>query len=534
LISLQKKTQDFVAMRNKRLILLVAGLVLLSAHRVVSAEAKDQETRDCPDFCVNKNGTVPFGPRAPSTAKARPNILFFVADNWAYPHAGILGDRTVKTPAFDKLAREGVWFTNVFNASPVCSPARASILTGRPPHQLGEAGNLWGGFPSSLHVFPNMLEESGYNVGFCGKPWAPGKYKEYGWRRNPVGPEFKSFDQFLGVRDKNKPFFFWIGNADTATRDAFRGWNYDQDAVQGIDPTGIVVPKQLPDTPEIRRDIQAYYGGVHKLDAALGQAVESLGKAGLLDDTVVVCTSDNGWQMPRGLANCYDPGSRVPLAIRWGNHLQAGRRVDDFISGTDFTATFLELAGLKPTAEMTSRSFLDLLLGKKSAGRRDAVFIERERHANVRRGNLSYPMRAIRTEHYLYIRNLRPDRWPAGDPKVYFDVGDYGDVDACDAKDFLIANMEKPEFKLYSALIFGKRLAEELYDLDKDPYQIVNVAGHAEYAGAQRDLRARLDRWMKETSDSRVDPAYGAWDTYPYYAPGVLGGKKDAEPYAPR
>ena len=364
------------------------------------------------------------GSQTPSATAGKPNILFFLADNWAYPHASILGDRTVLTPAFDCLAREGVLFTHVFNASPVCSPARASILTGRPPHQLGEAGNLWGGFPSTLRVFTGMLQESGYSVGFSGKPWAPGRYKEYGWAENPVGKEFKSFDDFLAARDARQPFFYWIGNADTSLRDAFKGWCYDADALAGLDPASVVVPPQLPDTPEIRRDVLAYYGGVRKLDKALGQAVESLKKAGLFDETVVVCTSDNGWQMPRGLANCYDAGSRVPLAIRWGNHLQHGRRVDEFVSGTDFTATFLELAGLRPTAEMTSKSFLDLLLGKPSATKRDAAFIERERHANVRRGNLSYPMRAMRTKQFLCIRNLRPNRWPAGDPQVYFDVGD--------------------------------------------------------------------------------------------------------------
>ncbi|MFD0893996.1 sulfatase [Luteolibacter ambystomatis] len=471
---------------------------------------------------------------APAGIKARPNMLFFIADNWAFPHAGILGDKTAETPAFDRLAREGVLFTHVFNASPICSPTRASILTGRPPHQLGEAGNLWGGFPGSLKVFTRMLEDAGYEVGFCGKPWAPGRYKPYGWSMNPVGREYKSFTDFLAVRDPAKPFFFWIGNVDTALRDAFQGWNYDEESVKGIDASGIVVPPQLPDTPEIRRDIQAYYGGVRKMDRALAGSVGALDQARLLDETVVVCTSDNGWQMPRGLANCYDAGSRVPLAVRWGSHLKAGRRVDDFISGTDFTATFLELAGLSPTAEMTSRSFVDLLLGRQGGKARDAAFIERERHANVRRGNLSYPMRAIRTERFLYIRNLRPDRWPAGDPQVYFDVGDYGDVDASAAKNFLQANIGKPGFQRYDRMIFEKRPEEELYDLVTDPAQVVNVAGQERYAAAQQDLRNRLDRWMRETSDPRIDPSCDPWDHYPYYAPGVLNGKKAAEPYAPR
>ncbi len=224
--------------------------------------------------------------------------------------------------------------------------------------------------------------------------------------------------------------------------------------------------------------------------------------------------------MPRGLANCYDTGCRVPLAIRWGSRLQAGRKSDEFIDLTDFALTILDLAGLKPLPEMTAHSFADVLLGKPSATPRDCVFLERERHANVRRGDLGYPMRAIRTREFLYIRNVRPDRWPAGDPQLYWAVGDYGDVDQTPAKEFILQHADEPEIRKYFALSFAKRPAEELYDLRKDPAQLTNVAALADYAGTKRQLGERLDRWMRDTADPRVDPSYDGFDKYPYF-----GGK---------
>jgi len=179
------------------------------------------------------------------------------------------------------------------------------------------------------------------------------------------------------------------------------------------------------------------------------------------------------------------------------------------------------MAGLYPWPEMTGRSFVDVLTGKASARARDHVFLERERHANVRRGDLSYPIRAIRTRDYLYIRNLRPNRWPAGDPKVYLAVGDYGDVDPSRTKAHLLAHRDDPAVKRVFALSFGKRPAEELYDLRTDPDQLVNVADAAAHTAVKQQLGAQIDRWMKDTNDPRVDPSYDGFDKYPYFGGGL-------------
>jgi arylsulfatase A-like enzyme len=453
---------------------------------------------------------------APTAAPARPNILLILADNWRYPHAGALGDPLARTPAFDRVAREGVVFTHTFNPVPSCSPTRSCLLTGKIAHQLGERASLWSAFPRDTPIVTQLLREAGYAIGYSGKPWAPGNVEISGWKENPVGPKFASFADFDARRPAGAPFFFWLGNTDTATKGG--RLPYLADAQAKLDATQLVIPPELPDCPEVRQDLLNYYGGVMKLDEEATRALAVLEKSGQLDDTVIIYTSDNGWQLPRGLANCYDAGSRVPLAIRWGKNLAAGRRVDAFINVADLGPTFLELAGLRPPAEMTMRSFKNLLLGQPDATPRDAVFMERERHADVRKDHLSYPIRAIRTKEFLYLRNLRPDRWPAGDPDVFFLHGrPFGDVDTTLVKDVLLARQNDPAFAKFTALIFGKRPAEELYDLAKDPHQLTNIAAQPAYATALAQLRGRVDRWMRDTADPRVDPAYDGWDQFPYY-----------------
>jgi arylsulfatase A-like enzyme len=401
--------------------------------------------------CLGLTAAVP-------AADERPSFLLAIGDNWAWPHAGALADPAVRTPAFDRIAREGVLFTHAFCPVPSCSPTRSSLLTGRAAHQLEDAASLWSAFPRKFRVFTELLRDAGYEVGFTGKGWSPGRFKESGWEENPVGRQFASFEEFMARRDPAKPFFFWLGNVDTA----LHKWRHEPDGWAGIDPARVVVPPMLPDAPEVRASILAYYGGVERMDRACGDAIAQIEKASALDRTVVVYTSDNGWQMPRGLANCHDTGTRIPLAVRWGAKLAAGRKADDFVSLTDLAPTFLELAGLKPPPEMTGRSFADVLLGRPSAVVRDHVFVERERHANVRRGNLSYPVRGVRTRDFLYLRNLRPDRWPAGDPERFFAVGDFGDVDNSKAKEFILAHRDDAAAKKFFELSFAKRPAEEL------------------------------------------------------------------------
>jgi N-sulfoglucosamine sulfohydrolase len=203
--------------------------------------------------------------------------------------------------------------------------------------------------------------------------------------------------------------------------------------------------------------------------------------------------------------------------VRWPARVKGGRVLGDFISLTDLAPTFMEAAGLSPLREMTGRSFIGLLTGREKPGGRNRAFVERERHANVRKGDLGYPSRGIRTQEHLYIRNFRPDRWPAGDPELYFAVGPYGDCDGSPTKEFILAHRSDTRYAKYYDLCFTRRPAEELYDLGRDPHQMTNVAGKAGYEGVRQRLRSELDRWMKDTADPRATSDDDRWDKYPYF-----------------
>jgi len=279
------------------------------------------------------------------------------------------------------------------------------------------------------------------------------------------------------------------------------------------------VPPFWPDTPEVRSDILDYYKEVMDYDAEVAELLETLDKTGLVENTLVVVTSDNGMPFPRAKCNMYDAGTHMPLAIRWPARIKSGWKTEEFINAVDFAPTFLEAAGLKPLPEMTGRSFLDLLTTGISGGR-DRAFCERERHTDRREGRKSYPMRAVRTKKFLYIRNLRPDLWPAGDPQhdapepIY--GGGFSDIDSSPTKSAILERRDDPKFKRFFELACAKRPEEELYDLKKDPWQIENVADNPDYADAKRRMRAMLDEWMESTADPRAKGETDFWDKCPY------------------
>ena len=453
-----------------------------------------------------------------ASATNRPNILLCIADDWSWPHASAGGDPVVKTPTFDRVAREGVLFTHAFSAAPSCTPSRAALLTGQAPHRLVEGGNLHGFLPKNFPVYPELLENAGYTVGVTRKGWGPGNFQAGGRTRNPAGPNFGNFQAFLKTVPADKPFCFWFGS-----QDPHRPYEKGSGLAAGMNPRDVVVPAYLPDTPEVRSDILDYYFEVQRFDREVGELLQALEKSGRATNTLVVITADNGWPFPRSKANLYDSGTRQPLAVRWPAKFKGGNRNDAFVNLADLAPTFLEAAGLKPLPEMTGQSLLPLLEGRSQAGR-EMVFVERERHANVRAGDLSYPARAIRTKEFLYIRNVRPDRWPAGDPEMWKAVGPFGDCDGSPSKEFILEHRDQPEFKKFFKLSFAKRQPEELYDVIKDPHQITNLAYRWEYRDRKKRLEIALVRWLEETQDPRITVDDERWDRYPYF-----GGPPAAE-----
>jgi N-sulfoglucosamine sulfohydrolase len=449
---------------------------------------------------------------AAALAQPQPNILFCIADDWSWPHASAYGDAVVKTPHFDRVAREGALFRNAFCASPSCSPSRAAILTGRAPHQLDEGGNLWGFLPSRFETFPDALQRAGYFIGLQGKGWGPGSVPAAGRTRNPAGPSFKSLEAFLQARPEGKPFCFWFGSTDP-----HRPYVRDAGAGSGLKADNVRVPLFWPDAPAVRGDVLDYAFEVERFDRDVGALIKLLEDRGELSNTVVIITSDNGMPFPRCKANLYEMGTHLPLAVRWPAKIKPGTVIESFVNLQDIAPTVLEIAGLPAPKEIPGRSLVPLFAGAEPDGARTMVFVERERHANVRKGDLSYPARAVRTKDFLYIRNLRPERWPAGDPEMWKAVGEFGDCDAGVVKDFILKRRDEPPMKGYFNLCFDLRPAEELYDVRNDPGQTNNVAGAAKFAAVQKQLRAELDAWMKRTSDPRLDPNDDRFDKAPYF-----------------
>ena len=457
-------------------------------------------------FCTRKNDTT----------EIQPNFLLLMSDNQSWNHLGCYGDPVVHTPEIDKLATMGVRFTNAYCAAPSCTPARAAMLTGQEIWRLDEGANLWGILPSKFQVYTRLLEDAGYLVGMEGKGWGPGNFKDGGWDKNPGGQKYDSFEEFLGKRESGQPFCYWFSSRDPHRPYKSHGNEKDPERLKKV-----VVPPYLPDNNEVRSDMLDYYSEIENFDKDVGSFITQLEHSGQLDSTLIVVCSDNGWQMPRGLANLYDFGTRIPMIISMPSRFEGERVVDDFISLNDLAPTFLDFAGIQVPEEMTANSLSNLLLSNRSGQvepARDHVFSARERHAYVRRNGGGFGGRSIRTNNFLYIRNYEPENWPAGDPPLF------GDVDAhmlhypSPTKIFILENRDEAQFENYFRLAFDLRPKEEFYDVKKDPFQMNNVADNDEYADDINVLRKQLDNYLIETKDPRVVGGEMKWIGAKYYA----------------
>ena len=454
--------------------------------------------------------------------KHRPNILFIVFDDWSRAHAGAYGCDWVKTPNFDRLAREGVLFQNAFTSNPKCAPSRASMLTGRNSWQLKEGVSHWGIFPSGFETYPDLLERAGYVVGCTGKGWAPGDFKDAGRTRNPAGPAFDdrkqeviasginkndypgNFGGFLKQRDQRKPFCFWMG-----FHEPHRKYEPGSGLRLGKKSEDVKVPAFLPDNKIVRSDLLDYAVEVEWADTQVGRALKMLEDSGELDQTLVVVTSDQGMPFPYVKGQVYEDAFRLPLVMRWPAIIKPGRVVDDFVNVRDFAPTYLELAGLKPNPQMTGKSLVKILRSKKSGWieHRDVMLVGKERHDLGRPHDQGFPVRALRTKDFLYVHNFHPERWPVGNPEANFPNCDDGPT----------KELIKVLGGYYYELCFGKRLPDELYDIRHDPECVNNLANDLFYSGKLAEMRCEMMRLLKQEEDPRALGKAEVIETYPYF-----------------
>jgi N-sulfoglucosamine sulfohydrolase len=468
-------------------------------------------------------GLVIFDKKPPPHSIERPNFLLVITDDQSWIHTSYAGYPAVKTPNFDRIANEGIYFNNAYASAPTCTASRSAILTGQHFWRLGSAGQLWGEFPPTLTTYQNILEKNGYKVGYTGKGWGPGKsllgnpagHDFNAIKRKNVDPAYSQNDHvenlklFLKEKKADQPFSFWISPTEP-----HRSYVPNVGVNSGeINMKKLIVPPFLPDEPKTRNDVADYLYEIQYFDRELGRIFAVLEQAGELNNTVIVYTSDNGMPFPRAKSTNYEYGTHVPFAVRWGDGITEHQDVTDFLSLTDLAPTFLDLAGITPPQDMTGKSFRQQLFAKKS-GRidkeRNAAYSGFERHiGSARLENRGYPSRAIHTDKYLFIQNLAPDRWPAGRPPGFADI-DNGSP----SKNLLI--QQKDQYPLLWELATGKRPAEELYAIERDPAQMNNIAADPEYHSLVNPLKQRLLDEMQKTGDPWTSDNGLIFDSYIY------------------
>ena len=424
-----------------------------------------------------------------------------MADDWSWPHAGALGDKTVKTPTFDRMVNEGVLFERAFVSSPSCTPSRMAIATGQWHWRLGEAQNLGGSLAKEVPTYADLLAKTGYHTGFSRKGASPSKHTYRG--TDPFGQRFKDFEAFLSARKKDTPFCFWYGSGAP-----HRPYFLNSGKTSGLNTENLVLPPGLPDHSIVRNDLLDYYATVQVFDLEASTILDLLKKAGELENSLIVMSGDNGMPFPRAKATLYDTGTRVPLVVRWGKQIKGGRKVIDFVSLCDLAPTFLEAAGVAPPKAMTGRSLFAQFKSQRSGhikASRDHVLTGMSRHC------FPYPRKALRTDRYLYVQNKNPENWVTGRRKGPPQTFDFSrrhwpkgaeafcfNVDPSPTKQYMLTHPDNPLVRSCWGQAFGPYPREELYDLKKDPGQLHNLVQAQKYSDALRALRSRMDYlWAK-------------------------------------
>ena len=428
-------------------------------------------------------------------ADRRPNFVFIIGDDISGEDIGCYGNPGIRTPNIDRLAGEGLRFTNAYLTASSCSPSRASIITSRYPHNLETASELHGFFPAGVPMFPKLLRDAGYYTVQSGKShFGPdtdhlngpavaafdrGGDGERGESSGGRGGENRWLDRLRG-RPKDQPFFMWF-----ASHDAHRPW--DADSFEGINrPADVRVPPYLADTPETRVDLAHHYDEITRLDHYVGEVVRELRQQNVLDETVIIVMADNGRPFPHSKTQLYEDSLKPPLIIRWPLGVPRPAQVDALVSSIDIGPTVLELAGVPPPPTFQGVSLVPLLRDPK-AKVRDFVFAEHNWH------NFPAHVRMVRLGNYVYLRNAWPHLMLPGASDTFYNP----------SADALRAWRAQGRLTPLQANVFLQpRPHEEFFDLAADPGQETNLAGAPQPPAALAKLRAVLTRWTEETGDT--------------------------------
>lgn len=416
----------------------------------------------------------------------RPNLILIIADDVSASDLGCYGNPDVRTPNLDRLAGAGMRWSQAYLTTSQCSPTRASVISGRYPHNTG-APELHLPMPEGQLLFPRVLQEAGYYTGAAGK-WHLGPYPKVAFDvvqpragKDPGGEAM--WLPMLRDRPKDQPFFFWL-----ASSDAHRAWQKDP-AAEPHDPATLSLPSPLVDTPETRQDLASYYDELARLDRYVGEVVAELERQGVLDNTLVLFMADNGRPFPRAKRWLVDEGIRTPFIAHWPAGLGAkGAVCDGLVSVLDIAPTLLGLAGVEVPDECQGRSFAPQLRDPK-AKICDMVFAERNWHCEYAHERL------VRRGDYVYLRNAAPDlpHFAA----INLHVGYPAFVDLVELR-----RSGEPMSPEQRDVFLMPRPSEQLFDLREDPTQVRNLIEDPGHGAVAVELRELMDRWQQETGDS--------------------------------
>lgn len=424
----------------------------------------------------------------------KPNIIVFIADDVGWNDLGCYGNAAVQTPHIDRMASEGIRFTNVYLTSSSCSPSRTSILSGRYPHNTGSA-ELHTPLPPGVSIFPELLKKAGYYTAQAGK-WHLGEAARRGFdsihdneKQNENGGEGMWINS-LRERPGGKPFFMWF-----AAMDAHRGWGSNQFSGRN-DPEKIITPPWLANTASTRDDLAKYYDEITRFDYYIGQVEEELERQGALNNTILIVMSDNGSPFPRSKTRVYDSGMKTPFIVKWKRGIsKPGAISNSLISVVDLAPTLLQLAGVEILPSYQGKSFTQVLRDPPSDFR-NFVFSEHNWH------DYEALERMVRTKDYLYVLNLRPS------------LPNQGPADSNSSPTFEDLKNIRDAGRLTAAqadVFMSPRPAEELYNCITDPLQLVNIASLPEYQATLEKLRRILQQWRSETADTTPSHLTGDW-----------------------
>lgn len=449
---------------------------------------------------------------SPRASVPQRNVLLLVSDDQGRDMLGCYGNPVIRTTNQDRFAAEGVRFTNAFATVASCSPSRAVLLTGLHNHTSGQYG-----LAHAIHNFstfedirslPRLLKEQGYRTGLIGKLHVkpesvyPFDYAaDSGWQvERDVAAMARQARDFFAAKNE-RPFFLLVGYGDphregqglgNSGRNEWKSFANERDYA-GIEkitykPSEVRVPPFLPDQPEVRAELAQYYEAVSRLDQGIGLMLKALEETGHKDDTLVIYLSDNGIPFPGAKTNLYDSGLHLPLLIRAPGLGMRGGVNQAMVSWADITPTILDWAGAKTPPNLAGRSLLPIL-GQSDPPGWDEIYASHTFHEIT----MYYPMRAVRTRRYKLIWNLNyQSPFPQADDLFHSPTWQ---------------GILRRKDKMMGARpvgAFQRRPEYELYDLERDPAEIRNLAADPAHAKVVAELRAKLHKMMEKTRDPWV------------------------------